>query len=753
MAEQASYRLPRTVVPERYQLELAPDLAKATFSGTVSIRVRVTEPVEQLVLNAAELVVSQATVRPPQDGTAPGIDGTVALDEDAERLHVSLPQPLSAGTWILDLVFTGVLNDKLRGFYRSTWTDDAGTEQVIASTQFEPADARRAFPCWDEPDFKATFAVTLVIDEVLTAISNGTMVADEPAGDGRRRVRFAETMPMSTYLVACIVGPFELTAPTDVDGTPLRVATVPGKQKLTDFAIEVGGHALRFLAGYFDIPYPHDKLDHVAIPDFAMGAMENLGCVTYRETALLLDPQTSSQLEQRRVAEVVCHETAHMWFGDLVTMRWWNGIWLNEAFATFMEATASDAFRPEWRIWTAFGTTKAMALSVDGLAATRPIEYPVGPPDEAEAMFDVLTYEKGCAVLRMLEQYLSPEVFRRGINAYLDEHRHANTETTDLWDAIESTSGEPVRPIMDSWIFQGGYPLVRAESGPDATSIVLTQGRFLYDKSGENGGGQGGERWKVPINLRASVAGRVSQTRVLLEDSSTVVDFGGKLDWVVVNDGGWGFYRVQYDGALDALLPAVLSETSALERLTLANDSWALVVAGDSDLASWAGLVGRLRDEDDPDVWLAILGPVDLLDLVAAEADRSGVRSFVRRLAGPALERLGWDRRPGDAGGLGITRSRLIAALGTVGADAAVRAEADATPARLLGRPRIPRRRPGHGSGQRGRRHRRRGHLPAHGGAHAHGGHPPGEDPLPVRPGPARGPRAAPPDPGLVPDQ
>ncbi|MGH9058988.1 MAG: M1 family metallopeptidase, partial [Acidimicrobiales bacterium] len=387
MADLASYRLPRTVIPEAYHLQLRPDLDRATFSGTVGIRVRIKEPTDHIVLNAADLDITEAVVR--VDGRDQA--GQVMLDERLQRATITMTEAVGPGAAELQLVFTGILNDKLHGFYRSTYRDEAGEEAVLATTQFEPADARRAFPCWDEPDLKATFAVSLVIDDGLTAISNGGVVGEEPAGDGRKRVTFAETMVMSTYLVAFVVGPFDFTAPVDVQGVPMRIATPPGRTHMTSFALEAGSFALDFLTRYFELPYPADKLDHVAIPDFAFGAMENLGCVTYRETALLLEGEHASQLERQRVAQVISHETAHMWFGDLVTMKWWNGIWLNEAFATFMELTTTDAMRPDWDVWSGFSAGKAAALLVDGLRATRPVEFEVGPPDEAEAMFDVLT--------------------------------------------------------------------------------------------------------------------------------------------------------------------------------------------------------------------------------------------------------------------------------------------------------------------------------------------------------------------------
>ncbi len=364
------------------------------------------------------------------------------------------------GDWTLHLDFRGELNDKLVGFYRSTYQGPDGGTEVIATTHFEATDARRAFPSWDEPDLKAVFGITLIVAPDLTALSNGPEIERSTLEDGRVRLVFADTMSMSTYLVAFVVGHLELTDPVDAGGVPTRVAHVPGKGPIAAFALEIGAHSLNWFAEYYGIPYPDAKVDHIALPDFAQGAMENLGCITYREAALLVDPATSTHGEQLDVAETVAHELAHMWFGDLVTMRWWNGLWLNEAFATFMAMLAVDAYRPDWEVWNQFARSRSAALEVDALASTRSIEYPVHSPDDANGMFDTLTYLKGGAILRMLEQYLGPDRFRDGIRRYLREHEHGNTETHDLWDALEEETGEPVRRIMDTWIWQGGYPLI-----------------------------------------------------------------------------------------------------------------------------------------------------------------------------------------------------------------------------------------------------------------------------------------------------
>ncbi|MDQ6782278.1 MAG: M1 family metallopeptidase [Actinomycetota bacterium] len=669
MATLADPRLPRTAIPSRYDLELAPDLAESSFTGTVTIDLEVTSDTTELVLNAAELVIDTAEI-----AVAGGdkLTASVTHDEAEQRATLAFDTAVPAGSGHrLILRFTGILNDQLHGFYRSRFDDDAGASHTIATTQFEPADARRAFPCWDEPELKATFAVTLIVDEDLTALSNGAEVSSESVGNAKRRVRFAETMPMSTYLVAFVVGPFEVSAPTEVAGVPLRVATPPGRAELTGYATQVAAHALTFLASYFGVAYPHDKIDHVAIPDFAFGAMENLGCVTYRETALLIDIERASQLELQRVATVVAHETAHMWFGDLVTMRWWNGIWLNEAFATFMELTTTDHFRPDWGVWTAFGAGKAAALATDGLTTTRPVEFAVGRPEEAEAMFDVLTYQKGGSVLRMLEQYLGAEVFRKGISHYLETHAHANTETADLWNALESVSGEPVRQTMDSWILQGGYPMVSVDLGPDGHSLTLDQQRFFY------AGTPTDDRWVIPVNLRASVKGQVVTRRLLLDTASTTVDVGGPVEWAVVNEGSWGFYRVRYSPELLSRLTASIQAIAdPLERLSLVGDTWADVVAGAQPLDDLLLLLEALGDESDPDVWGAMLNPFGLLNLIADEEGRAAIAACVRRLAGPAFARLGWEPDPDEGSRAGTVRSRLVAALGVLGADPDVRSEA-----------------------------------------------------------------------------
>ena len=511
------YRLPKSVTPKRYDIRLTPDLKAFTFQGEVNIAVVVNEATDDVVLNALELEIDKVTAGRGGKSVA----AKAELEPAKERAHLRFAEKLSPGEWTLKIEFRGILNDKLHGFYRSQYQDAAGKTHVAATTQFESTDARRAFPCWDEPELKASYKVTLIVDENLAAISNGGQSSERKLPGGKKEIVFKETIAMSTYLVAFIVGEFDATAPVDA-GTPLRIVHVPGKESLTSWAKQIGAFSLKYFADYYGLKYPGDKLDLIAIPDFASGAMENLGAITFRETALLADEKTASRAELERVADVVSHENAHMWFGDLVTMRWWNGIWLNEAFATFMEMLAVDAWKPEWKRWESFSVSRAAALSIDGLRSTRPIEFTVRSPEDCRAMFDILTYEKGAAVLRMLEQFLSANVFRDGIRLYLKKHQFNNTETSDLWDALEAASHEPVRKMMDSWIFQPGFPIIDAAPTADGRGLKLSQRRFFYLVEDNQ------QLWHVPVMVRAKTDKGVSTHKVLLTTARDHRRFAGQ---------------------------------------------------------------------------------------------------------------------------------------------------------------------------------------------------------------------------------
>ena len=661
------YRLPANVTPERYDVRLTPDLQAFAFDGEETVAVTVHQATAEVALNALELQIDSVTAQ--RDGKT--LPARIEMEPARERARFIFPQPLEPGEWKLTIRFRGVLNDKLHGFYRSQYVDSAGKTHLLATTQFEATDARRALPCWDEPALKAVFGVTLVVDENLTALSNAGVKSTRPLGNGKKEVVFKDTIRMSTYLLAFIVGEFEATEAVDA-GTPLRVVHAPGKSGLTEWAKQIGSYSLKFFADYYGIPYPGDKLDLIAIPDFAAGAMENLGAITFRETALLADDKTASRAELERVADVVSHENAHMWFGDLVTMRWWNGIWLNEAFATFMEMLAVDAWKPQWKRWESFGVSRGAAMAIDALKSTRSIEYTVLSPEDCRSMFDVLTYEKGASVLRMLEQFLGAEEFRKGISRYLKKHQYANAETGDLWDALEESTGQPARAMMDTWIFQQGFPVVSAEFAPDGRSLHLSQRRFFYAPPAH----PEPQSWHVPIMVRAATATGVVSRKLLLTTAEATLELPGKPQWALLNEGGHGFFRVRYSADLLAALTANLDALQPIERFGLVSDTWAATVAGLTSLAEFMRMAALFRGETNLNVWRALIAAFNYLDMIASPAQRPAVAAAVRAIVGPAASRLGWTPAPGEDELRSQLRATLISALGTLGDDPAVQARA-----------------------------------------------------------------------------
>ena len=660
MSDDARYRLPTGVVPVAYRLRFEPNLDAATFTGSVEVDVDVATATEVILLNAIELELDGASAV-LADGTS--ALATVSLDAELERATLGFDAPIPAGPAVLRMGFSGILNDRLVGFYRSTFRDEAGEEHTIATTQLCATDARRMFPCFDEPALKATFELTVVIPSDLSAYANSPVAAESPLPDGRREVRFLPTMKMSTYLVALVVGPFEASEVVDVDGVPLSVVCTPEKSHLAAYALEVGAFALRYFASYFGIPYPGDKVDLVGIPDFAAGAMENLGCITFRETLLLVDPATASTQELQGVAMVVAHELAHMWFGDLVTMQWWEGIWLNEAFATFMQYLCTDAFRPEWDQWVLFNVQREPGFAIDALHSTRAIEFPVHSSADAWAMFDAITYRKGGAVLRMLEQYLGEDAFRAGIRRYVADHAYANTVTADLWAALEGASGEPVGEIMSTWIYQGGHPLVTVSDG------TLSQSPFQF--RAPEGASSIASSWRVPVRSRP-LAGGPSVAQLLGDVPAPLA-----TPWpAVVNAGGSGVFRTSYGTEELAEISASLDQLTELERAVLLSDTWALARAGVRTVGDVLTVAGGLGTLVEPSAWTVVADVLNTLSRIIDDADRPALESTASRLLAPVLDALGWSAAGGEDELAPVVRARAVLVLGTIARDDSVRVEA-----------------------------------------------------------------------------
>ncbi|MDA0988287.1 MAG: M1 family metallopeptidase [Chloroflexi bacterium] len=687
-----SYRLPGNILPTKYDLTLTPNLTDFTFSGDETISIEVTETTDRIAINAIDLEVVDARIT-LEDGTSLTAKD-IALDEESETATFSFGQSIPVGTAALHIGFTGTLNDQLRGFYRSQYTNPEGKEQYLATTQFEATDARRAFPCWDDPAVKATFQVTLVIPLDLVAISNTLVESETPQDDNTKVVRFAETPRMSTYLLAFIVGDFASVEQRAPNGTLVRVWATRGKEEQGRFALENAVGLLSYLNDYFGIPYPQEKLDHIAIPDFAAGAMENWGAITYRETALLYDPKNSSANTKQRIMEVVAHEMAHMWFGDLVTMEWWDDLWLNESFASWMGDKAVDHQYPEWHMWTQFVYQDTNSgLSLDGLRNSHPIEAKVEDPAQIRELFDAISYSKGGAVLRMLEDFLGPEAFQRGLHGYLSAHQYGNARTEDLWAALEEASGQPVTTVMNSWVKQMGYPFlqVKAELHDSNLHIGLSQHRFLYDHLMEQDGDDK-TLWQVPVSI--TQAGNDKKVSILMEQQETEVSLAWEpsldsSDWVKVNAGQTGFYRVNYQAEeWEKLRSAVeKQQLPAIDRLGIQNDAYALARAGHLPATQFLSLAESYKGETDSSVWSDLATNLrGMENLVQDQPLFPQFRNFAGALFQQIAEQVGWDAKPGEGHLDSLLRTTVLGQAGSYG-DPQVLAEAKTRFARFLNEP------------------------------------------------------------------
>ncbi len=657
--------LPRTIRPSKYRLTLQPDIDDFTFQGSQIVDIEILEPTRQIVLNAIDLEIVATRLRRGETTT---VSRSVSLDDAAQTATLDFGESLPAGPAQLEMEFTGTLNDKLIGFYRSEYTTADGESRYLATTQFEATDARRAFPCWDEPAHKAIFEVTLVFSDEYQAVSNTPPVEETSPGAGLKSIRFAETPVMSTYLLAFIVGDLVTVEQTAPNGTRVGIWTTPGKEKQAQFALDTSVQLLEYFNDYFGIPYPLAKLDHIAIPDFAAGAMENWGAITYRETALLVDPENSSAVTRQRVAEVVAHEMAHMWFGDLVTMEWWDDLWLNESFASWMGTKAVDWLFPDWQMWTQFVNMDTnRALSLDGLKNSHPIEQEVINPAQVSQLFDAISYSKGASVIRMLEQFLGPETFRKGLNRYLSEHMYDNARTKDLWAALETASGQPVTSIMDSWVKQMGYPVLQVEAlrTQDGVQLAVSQERFVYDRlMGQNEPDP--EVWHVPVTVRY---GAEESTGTIMEGRQAQLEVptptGG---WFKVNSRQTGFYRVNYSKEdWQRLVPAVQSsELPATDRLGIQNDAYALSRAGILPVTQFLELARAYGNEDDASVWGDLASNLrDIEQLISTESFHPAYQQFARGIFGPAARRAGWVLQPDDGHLDALLRTTVLGQAGS----------------------------------------------------------------------------------------
>jgi len=667
-------RLPETVKPVNYALELRPDLTNFTFDGKVVIDVNINAEVDTVELNSAELTFDKATLE-YADG-ARVESATVTLNEETEKAAIKFAQNLRTGPAKLQITYTGLLNDKLRGFYRSKYVHPSGEERYAATTQFEAADARRALPCWDEPAVKATFDVSIIAEENKTVLSNMPLIETTPVSGSAtlKRFAFAKTPIMSTYLLAFVVGEYDYIEDKDRNGVIVRVYTPLGKQEQGKFALEVAVKTLPFYTDYFRISYPLPKLDLIAIADFAAGAMENWGLVTYRETALLVDPKNSSIASKQTVAIVVGHELAHQWFGNIVTMEWWTHLWLNEGFASWIEYLCVDFCLPELDIWTHFVTSDhCRALELDSLRNSHPIEVPVGPPSEVDEIFDAISYSKGASTIRMLHSYIGDDAFRTGLHNYLDKFKYKNALTEDLWDALSDASKKPINDLMQLWTKQTGYPFINVSSyinDKKETVLKLNQERFF--SNGSKPTVEENYLWKVPISIVTKSSYPEVYKQILFEERSGEVNLDQipETDWIKLNKNTVGLYRTNYSPDLLLRLVELVKHQTLhpTDRLGLQSDVFALSEAGHLTASQVLQFVEGYSNEENVTVWRDLISNLLKLSHVLLNTSfQHEFQAFIRRLVKPISAKLGWDPIEGESSLQAMCRATILRTLGVNG--------------------------------------------------------------------------------------
>ncbi len=660
----AAQRLPETAIPDNYKLTFTPDFSHDNFAGEETISVRVLKPTSEIVLNAVQIEFQDVTIT--SGGSVQ--KATVKLEEKNETATLTVDKAIPAGAATIQVRYAGILNKELRGFYLGK--DEQGRK--YAATQFEATDARRAFPSFDEPAYKATFDITVVADKDMTVVSNSKVVADTASADGAKHtVRFATTPKMSSYLAAIVMGDFEYIEGS-ADGIPVRVYTSPGKKQLGAFALDAAENIMRYYNRYFRIKYPYGKLDLVGLADFSAGAMENTGCITFREILLLADEKNSSLELRKTIASVIAHEMAHQWFGDLVTMQWWDDIWLNEGFATWMSSKPVAAWKPEWNVQLDDVHEATEAMEQDSLANTHPIHQNAQTPGEILELADAITYSKSAAVLRMLEAYLGPETFRAGVNAYLKQHAYANATATDFWRAQTQTSRKPVDQIMPTFVNQPGIPMVSitTQCSGNSQTVTMEQHRYFIDRSKFEAGNS--DIWQIPVCMKqGGSAQHPGATCELLTQKQQNFVMKSCSPWVYPNAEAKGYYYTGYQPA--AMRELAKDEETALspaERIVLLSDASAAIRVDRAKIGDYLAIAQGLRGEQTPAVLDELVEHLTYIrDYLVSDADRASYEQWVRQLLNPAAKAVGWEAKPDEPDAVKSLRVRLLFGLGYTARD------------------------------------------------------------------------------------
>jgi aminopeptidase N len=669
-------KLPKSVVPEEYLVHVVPDLKTYTFHGSEVIRINVIEPTSKIVLNALQIEVDTAELS--GDGVA-AQKLSPRIDNNSQTLEFALAAPLAMGPYTLRIDYRGVINTQPDGLFYSKYLTASG-ERILLATQMEPAYARRLLPCWDEPVFRANFKLSGDFPPDFNAYSNMPVEHRETLEDGRSRVAFSRTPKMASYLVALVAGEFERQAATQ-DGVDIGVVTTAGKGNSGAYALAISKDLLHYYNDYFGIRYPLSKLDQIAIPGSFGDAMENWGAIIYTDPYLLYDPANSTDSTKQWVFEVVAHEMAHQWFGDLVTMAWWDNLWLNEGFASWMGTKAKDRFNPDWEVWLHANSDNERAMKLDARKTTHPVQQPIVNETEMGDAVDEITYRKGQAVLRMLENYLGEDNFRTGMRAYMNQHRYSNTTTADLWNALEKASGKPVKKVATDWTTQPGFPVVKVDAVCEQgrRKITLSQQQFSVDEEAV-----GNRLWNIPIGIGVP-GGTVEYT--LLQGRSVTLTKPDCAAVLAVDPDAVGFFRVEYSTEMRDALIVKFAQLPPTLRLKLLADSWALASVGRLPASAYFELLARVGYEPKRAIWSEILERLATLDQLAEDAPvRAALRAKAVALLAPKFKSLGWQPGKDESAEDLELRGELLATLGRYG-DEQVIAEAQSRFQRLLKEP------------------------------------------------------------------
>ena len=651
-------RIPNFATPEHYQLTITPDFANENFAGDETIQIRMLKPSASITLNALEIKFAEVTIT----SGGKSQNAQVTSDEKNETATFTVAEPLATGPAEIHVRYAGILNGQLRGLYLSK-----ANNRKYAITQLENTDARRMYPSFDEPSYKATFDITAIIDKGDTAISNGKIVSDTPGpGDGKHTLKFSTTAKMSSYLVALAVGDWECLEGS-ADDIPIRVCGVPGKKQYAGFSLEAAEFSLKFYDQYFGIKYPYGKLDILGVADFSAGAMENTGCIIARDL-IFVDPNQSSYFLRKIVAQdLIAHEIAHQWFGDLVTMKWWDDVWLNEGFASWMAFKPMEAWKPEWNLQTDAVSSSTGAMDTDSLSSTRAIEAHAETPAQIQELFDNITYNKAAAVLSMVEGDVGRDVFRKGVNSYLAKYSYSNATSEDFWNEITQVSHQPVDRIMESFVKQPGVPLVtlRTTCEGGKTKVTLSQQRYFSDRATFEAGSK--EQWQIPVCLKI---GKDEKCQLLGSKPQEVV-LPGCGTAIFGNAGARGYYRSGYDAEnLKLISSSAERDLSPGERYLLLNDVIAQVSLNRLTAGDVLELARDMKDDTSASVMNYLSNQLTFADVyLLSDADRDGYRAWVRATFGPVADKLGWVSAPGDSDETRSLRGSLLTILGGVGRD------------------------------------------------------------------------------------